>query len=150
MLQGRKEITKWHSMPQIMYANIMQKFIKKVIPTNFLCYGIYFQNSCFCFHQLFKYWKARLLVMVSNAFSRFTCATVTHVFEILSLHANDKRAAKVFCRIPNGRRMPNDSEVKWLGSGNWVNQVSGNFAPYITLNGTWFTQFPIKGNHYYL
>ena len=51
-------------------------------------------------------------VMVSNAFTRFTCATVTHVYEILSLHANDKRAAKVFCRTPNGQRMPNDSEVK--------------------------------------
>ena len=132
MSQGRKEVTKWHSMPQIIYSTVMQKLIKKVIPTNFLCYGSYFQNSYFCFHQLSKCLKARLLVMVSNAFTCFTCAIVTHVYEILSLpvHANDKRAAKVFCRTPNGRRMQNDSEVKWLGSGNWVNQVSGNFAPY--------------------
>lgn len=92
----------------------MQKLIKKIIPTNILCCETYFQNSCFCFHQVSKCSKARLLmnVMVSNAFTRFTCANVTHVYEILSLHANDKRAAKVFCRNPNGRRMPNDSEVK--------------------------------------
>ena len=44
----------------------MQKLIKKVIPTNFLCYGSYFQNSYFCFHQLSKCLKARLLVMVSK------------------------------------------------------------------------------------
>ena len=26
--------------------------------------------------------------------------------------------------------MPNDSGVKWLGLGNWVNQGSGQFAQY--------------------
>ena len=37
---------------------------------------------------------------------------------------------------------PNDSELNWLGLGNWVNQVSGQFVQYNDLHGTWFTQFP--------
>ena len=36
----------------------------------------------------------------------------------------------------------NDSELYWLGLGNWVNQLSGQFVQYNDLNGTWFTQFP--------
>ena len=36
----------------------------------------------------------------------------------------------------------NDSELYWLGLGNWVNQPSIQFAQYNDLNGTWFTRIP--------
>ena len=39
--------------------------------------------------------------------------------------------AGVFCRTPNTEcRMLNDSEVLWLGLGNGVNQVSGQFSQF--------------------
>ena len=41
------------------------------------------------------------------------------------------------------RPCTNDSELHWLGLGNWVNQPTvQQFTQYNDLNGTWFTQFP--------
>ena len=64
----------------------LQKLIKMIIPTNFLCWGSYFHNLWFCFHQVFKCSKAKRspcgLVLVSNAFTRLDCATLAYVFEI--------------------------------------------------------------------
>lgn len=63
----------------------LQKLIKMIIPTNFLCWGSYFHNLWFCFHKVFKCSKAKRspfgLVLVSNAFTHLDCATLAYVFE---------------------------------------------------------------------
>ena len=45
------------------------------------------------------------------------------------------------------RPLPNDSELHWLGLGNWVNQLSGQSAKYNDQNGPWFTQFLNPRHH---
>ena len=72
----------------------------------------------------------------------------SHMFLKHNIQMTKEQLVKVFCRTPNGHQMPNDSGVKWLKGQEteWI-KVQVSLPHIMTLNGTWFTQFPIKGKH---